>query len=462
MREVLTALETHASAQPQHPAVLNGTGSVTYGELAQWVHSLGQWAEELPSTIGIAGGKSAETIAMDLALCQAGKTLIPLPEFFSPDQLAHVAADSGIEAVVAEPGREDFAAAMGRPVSIPRRGERKARPHSKGGQRIIYTSGTTGRPKGVMLGDRQLDASIRALADAVDAIPADRMLSVLPYALLLEQVAGIGVPLMAGAGIALCPDMRDLPGAALAFAPTATVLVPEMLAAWVGWLEQTSQRAPASLRFVAVGGAPVPPALAERAWALGLPVHEGYGLSECCSVVAVNRPGDRAAGTVGRPLPGQTVTIDDGEIVVAGPTVMDGYLGGTAAGGVWRTGDAGYFNAEGRLIVKGRLDDIIVTSTGRNIHPDWLESMLLADRRILRCAVVHGGSHPRAVIVPTGMTPWAEDVNDVVARLCAEAPDYARPRNSVVMSEAELARHGLITSNGRLRRRAIHSHLGEI
>ena len=179
-------------------------------------------------------------------------------------------------------------------------------------------------------------------------------------------------------------------------------------------------------------------------------------------MVAVNRPGEREAGTVGRPLPGLTVSIDNGEIVVAGPTVMDGYLGGEVAGGIRRTGDAGHFDAEGRLIIEGRLDDVIVTSTGRNIHPDWIESMLLADRRIGRCAVVDGGSHPRAVVVPAHGAPWIDNVNEVVVQLCAEAPDYARPRRSMVISEADLAYHGLITSSGRLRRSAIRAYLREM
>ena len=462
MRDVSLALQAHAATHPDRPAVVSGTGTVTYRQLAEQVLGLTQWASRLPETIGIIGGKSTTTIAVDLALAMAGRTLVPLPEFFSPDQLAHVVADAGIEAVVAEPGREEFAAALGRPVFTPQGGGIGQPSPPRASRRIIYTSGTTGQPKGVMLGDGQLDASIAALAIAVAATADDRMLSVLPYALLLEQVAGIGVPLMAGASIALCPDMRELPRAATLLAPTATVLVPEMLAAWVGWLEQNAQPAPVTLRFIAVGGAPVPPRLAERAWALGLPVHEGYGLSECCSVVAVNRPGERVAGTVGRPLPGLTVTIDRGEIVVSGPTVMDGYRGGEAAGGIRRTGDAGYFDDGGRLIVEGRLDDVIVTSLGRNIHPEWIESLLLADRRILRCAVVDGGSHPRAVVVAAPGATWSEDIDSVVGGLCAEAPDYARPRHSVILSEVELVRHGLITSNGRLRRRAIRTYLREL
>jgi long-subunit acyl-CoA synthetase (AMP-forming) len=330
---------------------------------------------------------------------------------------------------------------------------------------IIYTTGTTGQPKGVVLGASQIDAGIHAMAEAVGARADDRMLAALPPALLLQQMAGMAVPLSVGAAVILCPDPRGFIQIAEATAPTATVLVPDMLAGWVTWLERTGRRAPASLRFVAVGGAPVPSHLAGRAWALGVPVHEGYGLSECCSVVAVNRPGQRRPGTVGRPLSGLRVTIDRGEIVVAGPTVMDGYLGGETSNGIRRTGDAGHFDDGGNLIVEGRIDDVIVTATGRNIHPEWIEAMILTDPGIARCAVVAGGTHPRAVVC---QVDWQqpviapEDLDDLIAVLCADAPDYARPRGSVAISEADLRRLNLMTASGSLRRRAIGAFLKEM
>jgi long-chain acyl-CoA synthetase len=460
MRDVLAAFRLHASRQPSAPAVLSGGTILSYGELARRVTSLSAWAASLPATIGFMGGKSPETIALDLALSAAGKTIVPLPDFFSSPQLAHMIADADVEAVVADPSREELAASLGLPVLRPSPGE-PVPALSGQTRRIIYTSGTSGRPKGVVLGAGQMDASVAAQAQASEATAADRMLSVLPHSLLLEQIAGLALPLSVGASIALCPDLAGLPLAAETSGATATVLVPEMLAGWVAWLIQTGRQAPEGLRMVAVGGAPVPPPLAERAWGLGLPVHEGYGLSECCSVVALNRPGERKAGTVGHPLPGVILAIEDGEIVVAGPTVMEGYLGGSAgATGAHRTGDAGHFDSEGRLVVAGRLDDLIVTSTGRNIHPEWIESMLLADPRVGRCAVVAGGAHPRAVLVPAGPLP-SGNLDDFVATLCASAPDYARPRDCVAMPLADLARHGLITANGRLRRRAIQTFLEE-
>jgi long-chain acyl-CoA synthetase len=465
MRDVLARLSKHAGRAPHRPALHGGGGWLSYGTLFDAVRHTASWADSLPATVALLAPSDERAIIWHLALAWAGRTIVPLPAFFSPAQLAHLVQDSGVEAVVTAPEMLRMAEAICPLVVTPALAAGPSAAPDRAARYIIYTSGTTGRPKGVVLGERQLTAIVRAMIESVDATAEDRMLSVLPYALLLEQIAGIAVPLSVGASVALCPDPLALPMAAESFAPTATVLVPEMLAGWVRWLERTGRRAPASLRFVAVGGAPVPPRLAERAWALGLPVHEGYGLSECCSVVAVNRPGERRPGTVGLPLPGVGVSIDNGEIVVSGPTVMEGYLGDVPCRGIRRTGDAGRFDKTGRLIVEGRIDDVVVTSTGRNIQPEWIESMILADAGIGRCAVVGGGSYPRAILCPVDGELYEagqEEIDVLVAELCAEAPDYARPRCNLVMSEAQLQRRGLITANGRIRRRALASYLEEM
>ena len=464
MLRVLESIVGRAAAEPNRPALLDEAGAMTYGELTAAVRRTAAWAQSLPATVGLLAPKDRQAVIWHLALAWAGRTVVPLPDFFAPAQLAHMAADADIAAVVAAPAVADLARGLGRPVLQPAEAEPDHNGPTGGARWIIYTSGTTGRPKGVVIGEAQIDASVTALALAAAAGPTDRMLSVLPFALLLEQVAGIALPLALGAAVALCPDPRGLAAAAERFAPTATILVPELLAAWVAGLEGAGRQAPASLRFVAVGGAPVPSALAERAWAVGLPVYEGYGLSECCSVVALNRPNERQGGTVGRPLPGVEVTIEDGEIVVTGTTVMAGYLGGGPAGGRHRTGDLGHFDAAGRLVVEGRRDEMIVTTTGRNIQPEWIETMILADRRIARCAVVDGGSYPRAVLVaadPRLAEADAGTIDALVARLTAAAPEYARPQANRLVSEAMLHRQHWITANGRLQRRAIAAYYKE-
>ncbi len=341
------------------------------------------------------------------------------------------------------------------------------------GGRVIYTSGSTGAPKGVRLGTRQLNASAQGLLAASNAGPADRYLSVLPQALLLEQVAGIHVPLLAGAPVYLAAgavqaaamgDPIPLIARAKHVQPTASVLVPDLLRAWVGGLAATRTVAPSSLRFVAVGGAPVPTKLCDAAWNLGIPVHEGYGLSECCSVVTVNRPGHSLNGTAGLPLDGIKVTIENGEIVVEGPTVMDGYLSGSDPQGRFATGDLGLFDAKGNLIVLGRKDNLIVLSNGRNLNPEWIEGMILADPMIARAIIVgHGQSHPTAVLTPSAAgSGWfakasGDDIAGRLAGLTAQAPVYAQPSSAIVVAEADLVAKGMLTGNGRVMRQAVAS-----
>jgi long-subunit acyl-CoA synthetase (AMP-forming) len=233
------------------------------------------------------------------------------------------------------------------------------------------------------------------------------------------------------------------------------VLVPQLLRHWVAELQAVNQTAPSSLRFVAVGGAPVPKQVANAAWGLGIPVHEGYGLSECCSVVAVNRPKQRRPGTVGKPLSGLSVSIDDGEIVVDGPSITDGYLGQEPAQRPWRTGDLGAIDGDGFITVKGRKDSLLVTSYGRNVSPEWIETMLLADPRIAFCAVAgHGEPHLTAVLVPSpqGAAWFAEatskDILGLLSDHCSDAPDYAVPRGYVIVSFQEALDNQLL-SNGR-------------
>jgi acyl-CoA synthetase (AMP-forming)/AMP-acid ligase II len=238
------------------------------------------------------------------------------------------------------------------------------------------------------------------------------------------------------------------------------VLVPQLLSDWVRRIADGAAAPPDSLRFVAVGGAPLAPKLAEKAWHLGIPVHEGYGLSECGSVVALNRPGERKAGTVGKPLPGLDVRIAEGEIVVRGPCVMERYLYGRSAAATWHTGDIGEIDGDGYLTVRGRRDNVIVSPLGRNISPEWIEALLSADPRVAGAIVTHvAGPHLTALLVPSALgEDWFKHAGTgriaaLILACCAEAPSYAIPRHFAVVSTGELKAQRLLTANGRIRRR---------
>ena len=298
MAEILNVLRSGSRYRPGAVAIADDHTVLTGNEFVTRVAGLSTVLRKLPQRIGLLGGNGTEWAVAQLAAWIAGKTVVPLPSFFSRLQLEHVMRDAGIDQVVATREAIDLATTLGVGITPASAQSDESFPEpQEGAGVIVYTSGTTGRPKGVCLGLQQIDWQARALAEAIKATPGDSYLSVLPLALLLEIITAICVPVLVGArtqfasGVAEAVGSGRVPDLLAAFErwrPSTAVLVPQLLSSWIGELEASGKRAPESLRFVAVGGAGVPESLAARAWDFGIPVHEGYGLTECCSVVAVN------------------------------------------------------------------------------------------------------------------------------------------------------------------------------
>ncbi|MCJ8140067.1 class I adenylate-forming enzyme family protein [Falsirhodobacter halotolerans] len=427
MHPIFDALSRHARTRADATAFRHADRRISWGGLADAITHAAKAFAAGPRTVGL-HLSGIDYVIADLAATLAGCRVVPVPAFFSDGQIAHLLADSGATLI----------------DRLPRSDQALALTYSGGSERIIYTSGTTGRPKGVVLGDRQLTAQTQALAAAIGAVADDRYLSVLPQAQLLEQICGIFVPVLAGAETVIAAEGQSClfsgNGAPLArFAdasrPTVTVLAPRQLTLWVAALRQGG-RAPDSLRYIAVGGAPVAPELLGEARTLGLPVAEGYGLSEASSVVAITP----AHGTGMVPVTGVDLWLEDGEIVVDGPNVMAGYLGAAPHSGPWRTGDMGRLT-EGRLTVLGRRDGMILRASGRNIAPEWVEAAALADPAIPAAALILTPDDRLLLVLAAAATP---DTLSLAARL-ADLPEYARPE-ALVFADPRHA--GLIRSSG--------------
>lgn len=429
-QSIFRALALHALRTPDKIALRSGARCIDYFGLASFLAGNAKALAGSPRVVGITAINALEAALADLALTYSGHVSVHLPSFFSPSQRANIVKAAGIQSFIG-PCDEGMAAEnLLRPEDcLPL--QKPLDPAVPGARRIIFTSGSSGTPKGVLIGGTQMAAAIAGLEKAIGPSPDDRHLSLLPIAQLLEQVAGLYLPLLAGAEVCFCPEalpalfggpIEPVLAAMLATQPTTTILVPALLARMVSALKATDRTASESLRLIAVGGAVTSPALLTAARAQGLPVLEGYGLSECCSVVALNTPDRARPGTVGEVLEGVEVRIDDGEIVVSGSTVMEGYIGQAPVNGEWRTGDLGRIE-DGYLIVEGRKDWLIVTPQGRNINPEWIESCLCTDPDV-QAAGLHLAQDGQLEIVAV-VTARIDPAR--IEHLLADLPHYARP-----------------------------------
>jgi long-subunit acyl-CoA synthetase (AMP-forming) len=426
--------------------------------------------------LAVLADNSPAWVMADLAALRTGTVHLPLPVFFSPTQMAHVLAQTGADVLLTDQPERVLALNLGFAATWSWGGlvwmQRpcRAAPLPAGTAKISFTSGSTGTPKGACLSAAGLMATAQGVAERLGDLPITQHLAVLPLALLLENTAGIYAPLLRGAEVHLPSlpslgwrgmagfDPAALQQAVMAHRPHSLILVPELLKAWTLFLAASGQRAPADLAFVAVGGARVDPALLQRARALGIAAYQGYGLTECGSVVCINRPGDDGPG-VGRPLPHVRLRIADQEVRIASPAFL-GYVGdaGDAAQAEdFATGDLGELDAHGHLRLSGRRKNLLITSFGRNISPEWVESVLLAQPAIAQAAVM-GEARPwlSAVLVASpGATPAQLDA--AVAQANSTLPDYARIGGWIAGPPFTL-HNAQATGNGRPLRSAIATH----
>jgi long-subunit acyl-CoA synthetase (AMP-forming) len=459
------------------PVLSDGRHGLDGAALAARVGALSQAlrARRAPQApLAILADNSPEWLAADLATQQLDLALVPLPSFFTAAQWAHVLRESGAGAILAPPAAPLAALGFGEPIDCggplllyqAAPGAALAQPMPRGTQKITFTSGTTASPKGVCLSSAQQWELARALQQGVAPLRLERHLCLLPFAVLLENIAGPYTAMLSGAAT-ICPPLAEvgLTGAsqfdpqrcldAIArYQAHSIIVLPHMLQALLAALAPQDTRA-ASLRFIAVGGAKVPARLLAAAQARGLPVYEGYGLSECSSVVALNLPGQARSGSVGRPLPHRPVRIAaDGEIEVGGTPAH--YLGQPPHGGNWlATGDLGHLDQDGFLYIDGRKKDVLITGFGRNVSPEWPEAALLGSGPLAQALVV-GDGQPwlSALLVPAGPHVTPAQLQQAVDLANQSLPDYAQLRRWTLVPPFTAA-NGLATANGRPRRAAI-------
>jgi long-chain acyl-CoA synthetase len=323
---------------------------------------------------------------------------------------------------------------------------------------IIYTSGTTGLPKGVMLSHANFTSNVLALSGLIDFCAADTALSFLPLSHVLERTATYFL-FHVGATIAYAESVEAVAANLVEVRPTIIVSVPRLFEkiysrimdqvmagsrlkrAIFVWALATGKRHAAltiagkkvpshlafkhalatklvfakitartggRIRYAICGGAPLSKDITEFFYALGLKVLPGYGLTETSPVLTGNTPGRVRFGTVGKAITGVELRItEEGEILARGPNIMMGYYKNEAdtrevlKDGWLHTGDIGRIDEDGFLIITDRKKDIIVTSGGKNVAPQPIESLIVASPYISG-AVVVGNSRKfiSALVVP--------------------------------------------------------------
>lgn len=483
MASIIRALDDNAGNAPDKTAVSGSRISLTWRELHDEVAVVAERLQGV-STLGVLMENSPAWIVTDLAAIHAGVVSIPLPGFFSDQQLLHAIKDAQIDAVITDnPVRlgsllqsskeSSLLIAGSQCVQLSLPVDAADRKHAAT-VKVTYTSGTTGVPQGVQLTLKVIETVAASLAEAAGAGSRDRALVLLPLSILLENIGSVYVSVLACAEIVV-PDPAELglrgssqieagtfADALQRIRPTAMILPPQLLKLLVALEERKAL--PDSFRFIAVGGAPVGIALLDSARQLGLPVYQGYGLSEACSVVALNTPEHNRMGSAGRPLSHNKLRINkNGEIVIRGES-FNGYLneGNRNPAEELATGDLGYLDEEGYLYVTGRCRDRIITGYGRNVSPEWIESELQSDPLIAQAAVF-GSDMPCLVAVlvlaQTGQQEVDTDaVDSVLQQINALLPDYAKVWNYVIADAPFSIESGESSAGGSPCRAVIEQH----
>ncbi len=414
--------------------------------------------------------------------------------------------------------------------------ELTARVQSTDTATIIYTSGTTGEPKGVVLTHDNFVSNVLAISGSLPISSKDIALSVLPLSHIFERTV-FYVFCWSGVSVYYAASFDQVGEHLKEVRPTIMTAVPRLfekvyhrivkqgtaVEGWkrklFGWALETGKRyaelrdlrkrvpltlqaqqaiadrlvfskwregVGGRLRYFVSGGAPLSPALSYAFLAAGIPILQGYGMTETC-VVSANRPDDNRVGTVGRAFPGIEVkTAEDGEILVRGPNVMRGYFGKAedtanvfTADGWFQTGDVGRMDSEGRLYITDRKKELFKLSNGKYIAPQLVESLIKQSSLVSQVVVIGAGrKQPAALIVPdwdaladvmTGTKASLPDmrlrvsrdpaairvVQREVATLTAPLADYERVRRVALLPEEFSIDGGELTPTLKVRRRVV-------
>lgn len=397
---------------------------------------------------------------------------------------------------------------------------------------IIYTSGTSGRPKGVMLSHHNILSNAFSCLQVIPVQPDDLLLSFLPLSHTFERTSGYYVPMMAGATIAYARSIPQLQEDLLTVRPTLLISVPRIyervyagirtklaegsgFARWLfnfavetGYSQFELQQGRGyrrlshilwpilerlvagkvlgklggRLRMVMSGGAALPPEVSRIFIGLGLPVLQGYGMTESSPVVCANRVEDNVPASVGLPIPGVEVKLgENNALLVRGPNVMLGYWNNPEAtkaaissDGWLNTGDIASIDEQGHVTITGRLKEIIVLSTGEKVPPADMETAILRDPLFEQVMLIGEARSYLSILTVLNPARWQElaahhgldealgneqqkhqlekILLEKITHQTSGFPGYAKIRRVAVVHEPWNVENGLLTPTLKLKR----------
>jgi long-chain acyl-CoA synthetase len=371
---------------------------------------------------------------------------------------------------------------------------------------ICYTSGTAGRPKGVMLTHGNILANVAACARLQLARSEDVFLSLLPLSHMFERTGGYYLPLSIGAKVAYARSVSQLAEDLASERPTLMFAVPRVFEKFAARVDEALAKSPAKkrlfeivvaaggraerreasladrillkllhervarpvlarlggrMRFAVLGGAPLDPAIAWLFLGLGLPVLQGYGMTEASPVISVNRLEGNVPESVGMPLDNVEVRIAaDGELLARGPSVMKGYWNNPEASakaldreGWLHTGDLAEI-VDGRIYIRGRLKDVLVLSNGEKLPPQDVELAILGDATFGQAVLIGEGRPFLTLVAVTQETDEKRLIQRANDRLKA-FPRYIRVRRVVAAREPWTVENGLLTPTLKVKRERV-------
>jgi malonyl-CoA/methylmalonyl-CoA synthetase len=417
---------------------------VTFGELEtrsnRMAHALRARGLAAGDRLGVHLANRLELIDLFLACVKLGVIFVPINILYKDREIAHIVDDAeprfvvdaeSLPALMAEAAAQGEARPMAREDGVALDGDTPAA--------IIYTSGTTGASKGAVLTHNNFAANAVNLTGCWQVTEADRFFLALPLFHIHALGNGLHCWLVSGCRMRLLErfDHRTAVDELLAFAPTLFFGVPTMYVRLLETPPDAARRIGASMRLFVSGSAPLPAqvleAFRER---FGQTILERYGMTETFMTCSNPYAGERRAGTVGFPLPGISIRIDEGELLVRGPNVFRGYwrrdeatAAAFTADGWFRTGDLAKQSDDGYVTLMGRRSELII-SGGFNIYPREIEELLLEQAGVREAAVV-GEADPLRGEVPVAYIVGDADAAALAAACREQLASFKVPRRFV-------------------------------